>query len=124
MLVNFVTDEPGKIPAIRAMLEPRFRVVPQVLQNDAPQIGASGMLMVDADLRKMDCVERIKRVLQVKRSNPERMFVVPSHLHAMVAQAYALGATAVVSRPREIISTLTQFANEEKAEDDTDTAVR
>lgn len=124
MLVNFVTDEPAKIPAIRAMLEPRFRVVPQVLQNGAPQIGASGMLMVDADLRKLDCVERIKRVLQVKRSNPERMFVVPSHLHAMIAQAYALGATAVVSRPREIISTLTQFANKEKAgQDDTDIAV-
>jgi len=24
MLVHFVTDEPGKIPAIRAMLEPRY----------------------------------------------------------------------------------------------------
>lgn len=116
MLVNFVTDEPGKIPAIRAMLEPQFRVVPQVLQSDDPQTGASGMLMVDADLRKMDCVERIKRVLRVKRTNPEKMFVVPGHLHGMIAQAYALGATAVVSRPREIISKLIQFANEEKAD--------
>ena len=116
MLVNFVTDEPGKIPAIRAMLEPQFRIVPQVLQSDDPQTGASGMLMVDADLRKMDCVERIKRVLRVKRTNPEKMFVVPGHLRGMIAQAYALGATAVVSRPREIISKLTQFANEEKAD--------
>ena len=115
MLVNFVTDEPGKIPAIRAMLEPQFRVLPQVLQSDDPQTGASGMLMVDADLRKTDSVERIKRVLQIKRANPERMFVVPDHLHVMIAQAYALGATTVVSRPREIISKLTQFASEQKA---------
>jgi putative nucleotidyltransferase with HDIG domain len=114
MLVNFVTDEPGKIPAIRAMLEPQFRVLPQVLQSDDPQSGASGMLMVDADLRKPDSVERIKRVLQVERTNPERMFVVPDHLHVMIAQAYALGATAVVSRPREIMSKLVQFANEQK----------
>jgi putative nucleotidyltransferase with HDIG domain len=116
MLVNFVTDEPGKIPAIRAILEPQFRVVPQVLQSDDPETGTSGMLMIDADLRKMDCVERIKRVLRVKRTNPEKMFVVPGHLYGMIAQAYALGATAVVSRPREIISKLTQFANEEKAD--------
>jgi len=31
MLVHFVTDEPTKIPAIRAMLEPRYHVVPQLL---------------------------------------------------------------------------------------------
>jgi putative nucleotidyltransferase with HDIG domain len=116
MLVNFVTDEPGKIPAIRAILEPQFHIVPQVLQGDDPKIGANGMLMVDADLRKMDCVERIKRVLRVKRTNPEKMFVVPAHLQVMIAQAYALGATAVVSRPREIISKLIQFANDEKAD--------
>ena len=121
MLVNFVTDEPGKIPAIRAMLEPQFRVLPQVLQSEDPQTGASGMLMVDADLRKPDSVERIKRILQIKRTNPERMFVVPDHLHVMIAQAYALGATSVVSRPREIMSKLIQFANEEKAaQGDTD----
>ncbi|GAB1716492.1 MAG: response regulator receiver (CheY-like) modulated metal dependent phosphohydrolase [Nitrobacter sp.] len=123
MLVNFVTDEPGKIPAIRAMLEPQFHIVPQVLQGEEPQPGTSGMLMVDADLRKMDCVDRIRRVLGVKRTNPEKMFVVPGHLRSMIAQAYALGATAVVSRPREIISKLTQFANEEKANHgDADTA--
>jgi putative nucleotidyltransferase with HDIG domain len=118
MLVNFVTDEPGKIPAIRAMLEPRFRVLPHVLQSDDPHVATDGLLMVDADLRKMDSVERIKRVLQVKRTNPERMFVVPEHLHVMIAQAYALGATAVVSRPREIISKLTQFAKDARAAQD------
>ncbi len=121
MLIHFVTDQPGKIPAIRAMLEPQFRVLPQLLDNGEPQTWADGLLMVDADLRKTDCVERLKRVLQIKRTNPEKMFVVPSHLHVMIAQAYALGATAVVSRPLEIMSKLIQFANEQKAEqDDTD----
>jgi hypothetical protein len=96
MLVNFVTDEPGKIPAIRAILEPQFHIVPQVLQSDEPEASANGMLMVDADLRKTDCVDRIRRVLRIKRTNPEKMFVVPSHLRSMIAKAYALGATAVV----------------------------
>ena len=31
MLVYFVTDEPTKLPAIRAMLEPQHAVVPWVL---------------------------------------------------------------------------------------------
>jgi hypothetical protein len=31
MLVHFVTDEPAKIPAIRAMPEPRYHVVPQLV---------------------------------------------------------------------------------------------
>jgi hypothetical protein len=31
MLVHFVTDEPTKIPAIRAMLEPQYDVQPQLL---------------------------------------------------------------------------------------------
>jgi putative nucleotidyltransferase with HDIG domain len=80
------------------------------------------MLMVDADLRKKDCIERIKRVLRVKRTSPEKMFVVPGHLQVMIAQAYALGATAVVSRPREIVSKLTQFASDEKADHDDENA--
>ena len=52
MLVHFVTDEPGKIPAIRAMLEPQHRVVPQMLGGSDAQTGSDGVLMVDADLRK------------------------------------------------------------------------
>ncbi len=33
MLVHFITDEPTKIPAIRAMLEPQYHIVPQLRHN-------------------------------------------------------------------------------------------
>jgi putative nucleotidyltransferase with HDIG domain len=115
MLVHFVTDEPGKIPAIRAMLEPQYRVVPQMLGCGDTQIGSDGVLMVDADLRKAVRVEQIKLVLQDLNCIPEKLFVVQSHLHHMVAQAFALGATAVVSRPREIIVKLAQIEIAERA---------
>src|SRR3954454_20583962 len=114
MLVHFVTDEPTNIPAVRAMLEPRYLVVPQLLGGDT-QIGTSGVLMVDADLRKMVRVEQIKLVLQDLICIPEKLFVVQKHIHHMVAQAFALGATAVVSRPREIILKLAQIEAAEKA---------
>jgi putative nucleotidyltransferase with HDIG domain len=109
MLVHFVTDEPTKIPAIRAMLEPQYDVQSQLLGTDNAKISSIGVLMIDADLRKPVPVEQIKRVLQDLRCASEKLFVVQNHLHHMVAQAYALGATAVVSRPKEIISKLEQI---------------
>jgi putative nucleotidyltransferase with HDIG domain len=109
MLVHFVTDEPAKIPAIRAMLEPRYYVVPCVLGNDGSKSGSNGVLMVDADLRQMVRVEQIKRTLQELSWIPERLFVVKNNVRSMVAQAYALGATAVVSLPKEIMLQLRQI---------------
>jgi hypothetical protein len=46
MLVHFVTDEPAKIPAIRATLEPRYHVVPQLVNAgfSANLISASSLV--------------------------------------------------------------------------------
>ena len=115
MLVHFVTDEPGKIPAIRAVLEPRYHVVPQLLGGGDTQMSSSGVLMVDADLRKTVRVEQIKFIMRQLSCIAEKIFVVQSHVRSMVAQAYALGATAVVSRPREILAKLAQVVVAAKA---------
>ena len=114
MLVHFVTDEPSKIPAIRAMLEPRYRVASRLLGAGEMQI-SNGVLMVDADLREAARVEQIKLVLSELRSVTEKLFVVQSHVQHMVAQAYALGATTVVRNSREIVSKLGQIEVAEKA---------
>ena len=115
MLVHFVTDEPAKIPAIRAMLEPRYHVVPQLLGGGDTQICLNSVLMVDADLRQSVRVEQIRLVLQELRGISEKLFVVQNRVRSMVAQAYALGATAVVSRPKEIIFRLAQIELADKA---------
>jgi len=115
MLVHFVTDEPGKIPAIRAMLEPRYRVTPQLLGTGETQFSSSGVLMVDADLRVATRVEQLKLVLSELRSISEKLFVVQSHIHHMVTQAYALGATAVVRNAREIVFKLAEIEVAQKA---------
>jgi hypothetical protein len=46
MLVHFVTDEPAKIPAIRAMLEPQYDVESQLLGTGSGKISSNGVLMV------------------------------------------------------------------------------
>src|ERR1700692_5097920 len=114
MLVHFVTDEASKMAAVRAMLEPQFDVIPQLLGVGGTPISSNGVLMVDADLRQMVRVEQIRLVLQQQKCISEKLFVVPNQLRSMVAQAYALGATAVVSRPKEIISRLAQIEIGEK----------
>ena len=115
MLVHFLTDEPTKIPAIRAMLGPQHDVAPQVLGDGSTSVISNGVLMVDADLRKAAPVEQIKLVLHDLRDVSEKLFVVQRHLHHMVAQAFALGATAVVSRPKEIVSKLAEIEVAQKA---------
>ena len=64
MLVHFITDEPAKIPAIRLMLEPRYHVVPRILGADDAPAESSGVLMIDADLRKAVRVEQIRQLVQ------------------------------------------------------------
>jgi len=108
MLVHFVTDTPNKVPAIRAMLEPQHAVESHVLGVVGRQALSNGVLVVDADLRIAGPVAQLKAILRDLQGITEKLFVVQSHLRDMIAQAFALGATAVVSRPREIIAKLAQ----------------
>jgi putative nucleotidyltransferase with HDIG domain len=114
MLVCYLTDEPGKIPAIRAMLEPHHFVVPRLLGDQAAS-GSGGVLMVDVDLREMVRVEQIKQSLGELHAVTEKLFVVQQHLHHMVAQAFALGATSVVRSTHEIGPKLAQIEATMKA---------
>ena len=47
MLVHFITDEPTKFPAVRAMLEPRHEVVACLLGSCDAQTGSHGVFVVD-----------------------------------------------------------------------------
>jgi HD-GYP domain-containing protein (c-di-GMP phosphodiesterase class II) len=118
MLVYFVTDEPTKLPAIRAVLEPQHAVVPWVLGGEGSGIRSHGVLMVDIDLRQMARVDQLKFVLKDLAEIPEKLFVVHNLSRSMVAQAHALGATAVISRPKEAILKVAQIEAAEAADKD------
>lgn len=106
MLIHFVTDEPNKIPAVRAMLEPQHTVESHLLGAAAEQALSNGVLVVDADLRQAVPVAYLKTILRDLQGVSEKLFVVQSHLRDMIAQAFALGATDVVSRQREVVAKL------------------
>jgi HD-GYP domain-containing protein (c-di-GMP phosphodiesterase class II) len=109
MLVHFVTDEPNKIPAIRAMLEPQHAVDSYVLGTADQYAPSNGVLLVDADLRKAFHVVRLKAILRNLQGVSEKLFVVQRHLRDMVAQAFALGATEVLFRSRDVVPKLAKI---------------
>ncbi|MBA3727203.1 MAG: hypothetical protein H0W86_12375, partial [Armatimonadetes bacterium] len=113
MLVHFLTDEPAKLPAIRAILEPQHDVVPHLLGDG--EIASHGVLMVDVDLRQRARVDQVRLSLQGLGKIPEKLFVVHHLAHSMVAQAYALGATAVLSRAKEAVLKVAQIEKAQKA---------
>src|SRR4029450_13627137 len=115
MLVYFVTDEPTKLPAIRAMLEPQHAVLPWVLDGDGTRIRSHGVLMVDIDLRQMPRVDQLRFILQDLATIPEKLFVVHNLSRSMVAQAHALGATSVISRPKEAVLKVAEIEAAEAA---------
>jgi putative nucleotidyltransferase with HDIG domain len=122
MFVHFVTDDPAKIPAIRLVLEPRYQVLPRILGSENKQPHSCGVLMIDADLRKAARVEQIRHLVLELGHVAEKLFVVRNGIRSLVAQAFALGATSVVSRPREIMFELEQFDVARKAAAQTDDA--
>jgi putative nucleotidyltransferase with HDIG domain len=115
MLVHFLTDEPTKLPAIRARLEPRHEVVAGLLGDGDAQIGSHGVLVVDVDLRQACRIEQTRRVLQRLSGTCHKWFVVHNPACSMVAQAHALGATAVISSTKEIVFKLAHIEEAQKA---------
>lgn len=107
MYVDFVTDEFPKIAALRAILGSRHVLVPRLLGSGDTEVRDNcSVLMFDADLRKLASIQHIKQVLKKLGAIPDRLFVVQKNIYHLVAQARALGATAIVSRPREIVGEL------------------
>ncbi|MFO1108638.1 MAG: HD domain-containing protein [Bradyrhizobium sp.] len=96
------------------MLEPQHAVESRVLGAADQQAVANGVLVVDADLRKKAPVEQLKTIMGDLEGISERLFVVQSHLRDMVSQAYALGATQVLSRPKDIIPRLAKVELEQQ----------
>ena len=109
MHVHFLTDEPNKIPTMRALLEPQHCVEPTIIGRDGVRAVPEAVLMVDADLRKPDRIAQIKKDMLALSEIRERLFVVEKSMRAMVVQAHALGATGILARPQEIVTRIEEI---------------
>jgi putative nucleotidyltransferase with HDIG domain len=100
------------------MLEPQHAVLPWVLDGDGTRIRSHGVLMVDIDLRQVARVDQLRFILQELSGIPEKLFVVHNLSRSMVAQAHALGATSIISRPKEAVLKVAEIEHAETAAED------
>lgn len=99
MPVHIVADSPAKLGAIRAMLEPKFAVTSEVLGAASVQRGDVQALVVRVDLRAIENISALKKVIIASSRARKRIFLIDESAHLHVSQAYALGATRVLLGP-------------------------
>jgi len=99
MPVHVVADEPAKLIAVRKMLESRFPVTSELLGGVSVQRGEVTVLVIRADLRALENIHALKKILRSLGKVRKRIFLVDAIAHLHVSQAYALGATRVLLGP-------------------------
>jgi putative nucleotidyltransferase with HDIG domain len=99
MRVHVIGDNLAKLATLRALIE-RHCTLSSELIGDA-EIGddAVDALVVAADLRSVDNITAIKHVGKPLNRIARRIFILDQKSRLSEVQAYALGATAVLSNP-------------------------
>jgi putative nucleotidyltransferase with HDIG domain len=96
MPVHVVADDPNKLVAVRKLLEPKFPVTSELLCGAGVQRGDVTALVIRADLRTLENIHALKKIIRTLSKVRKRIFLVDATAHLHVSQAYALGATRVL----------------------------
>ncbi|WP_024514203.1 HD domain-containing phosphohydrolase [Bradyrhizobium sp. Tv2a-2] len=99
MPVHVVADDPAKLVSVRKLLEPRFAVTSELLRGASVQRGDVTALVIRADLRTLENIHALKKIIRALSKVRKRVFLVDATAHLHVSQAYALGATRVLLGP-------------------------
>jgi putative nucleotidyltransferase with HDIG domain len=97
MCVHLVGDNIAKLGALRGMLGERYALTSELLNGAdirGPDIEA---IVVAVDLRDVDNITALKQISQRLVRVPKRIFLIDRKSRLSTVQAYALGATAVLS---------------------------
>jgi putative nucleotidyltransferase with HDIG domain len=113
MSVHLVADSLGKIAELRAMLAPHYAVTSTLLGN--PINGELGSVVVAADLKIVENIAALKEIFPKFKNAGRKVFVVDQKERLLVFQAYALGATRVISHPLTPQDLLTALAIRDKS---------
>lgn len=98
MLVHIVADDPKQLSSVRSFLERDHHTVSSNLLCDAALKAENAeALVVRVDLRTTENIPALKNMLEGAQQTRKRIFLIESPAHVCVSQAYALGATLVLS---------------------------
>jgi len=115
MAVHVIADTSARLAGVRAVLERKHVVTSELLRGLGVQRSNVDALVVKADLRTIENICALKKVLAAMKRVEKRVFLVEDSAHLSIAQAYALGATAVISRAKEAMPKIAQIEYAEAA---------
>ena len=99
MFVHVVADSPAKLAGVRAALERGYEVTSELLGGASIRLSECYALVVKVDLRSVENVVALKGTLGILGHVRKRIFLLDQTIHLWIAQAYALGATLVLTGP-------------------------
>jgi putative nucleotidyltransferase with HDIG domain len=97
MLIHVISDSATRLAGVRTVLERRHAVTSELLGGLSIQRGKIQAVVVRVDLQSIESVCTLKKILASLSRIQKRIFLVENAAHLSISQAYALGATSVLS---------------------------
>jgi putative nucleotidyltransferase with HDIG domain len=100
MAVHIVADSASKFSDLRAMLEKKqYSVTSQLLSDASIRCDGSDAVIVAADLRIVENIAALKEMFGKSDHARKCIFLIDQKARLFTVQAYALGATRVLTNP-------------------------
>src|SRR5689334_14048825 len=115
MTVHLVADNASKISAVRGMIEQKHLVTSEMLAGAEIKRKGIEAVVVAADVADVDNIAALKAVSSKLTRIPKRIFLIDGKARIAIVQAYALGATDVLTNPVNAAHLLTKLAPPEAA---------
>jgi putative nucleotidyltransferase with HDIG domain len=111
MSIHVLADSSGKLAGIRAALEHKHDVTSELLGGVSISRSECTALVVKADLRIVENIAALRKTLGNLGRVRRRIFLFDQTVHWWIAQAYALGATLVLTGPANQAKLLSVLAD-------------
>lgn len=99
MTVHVIADTASRISPLRAMLEQQHMVTSEVLAGAAIKRSGIEAAVIAVDLAAVDNISALKAISGKLARIPKRIFLIDGIGRLSIVQAYALGATYVLTNP-------------------------
>jgi hypothetical protein len=113
MSVHLVADVHTKLSVLRVMLEHRYVITSELLNTASVPRSKLDSIVVAADLTVVENITALKAISGRLARIPRRVFLIDGTGRLSVVQAYALGATHVLSNPVNQRQLLAKLADAE-----------
>jgi putative nucleotidyltransferase with HDIG domain len=113
MFVHVVGDTPARLSVVRSMLERTCAVTSELLNGARIRNCNIDAVVVTADLRVLENISAVKAVWEEINRVPKRVFLIDQSTRLAVVQAYALGATRVLTNPVSRVQLLQKLADDD-----------